>query len=284
MTSILSLSDLVNRMTGGSSGAPENVFWFKGISLGGTQDTWAAGFQYSHWRYDGFPGPGATPGAVAVPTNATAGALPFTDPTGGAEKWLVNNTMVGQGNSVPMITLYDRLLHIGGLNGTTITAQNVQSGSGVVLTRHTDGVGNQIWVEINTAVGTTARTITASYTNTLGTSGRTTTATVFGGTVGTLGNDANLIIPLPLQAGDLGVQSVESVTISASTGTAGDFGVVIAHPLSILTLGILGGQRNFVNGMPGLPKVESGSCLSTVFLANTTSEIPIFGALSFVES
>ena len=60
-----------------------------------------------------------------------------------------------------ILVLYDRLLHIGGLNATTTAAQTV----GGSLSRYTGGAGNQIWVEIYTQIGTTATTITANYTN-----------------------------------------------------------------------------------------------------------------------
>lgn len=282
MTALASLSDLVTRLTGGSSGTPENIFWFKNPSIAGALDTWAAGFLYSAWKYDGFPGGASTPGAVAAPTGATAGAMPITNPGGGREKFLVSAGVMAVPQTVPYVMIYDRLLHIGGFDGTNTGAQNV----GGSLTRYTDGIGNMLFVEINTAVGTTARTITASYSNTVPTSGRTTTSVAFGGTVGTLGNDANLFIPLPLQAGDLGVSAVASATIgTGSTGTAGNFGVVVAHPIALIPLDGSGGAvRSFANGMPGLPEIQTDACLAVAFYAASSTESPISGALGLVEA
>jgi hypothetical protein len=180
MAAIADLSDYVNRATGGNSGTPENVFWYKQPYIAATIDTWAAGLMYSMWKYDGFPGPGATPTTVAAPTSSTAGAMPFTDPGGGRQKWLMTSSMITVGPNAGGVFLYDRLLHIGSLDGTVTTAQTV----GGSLTRHTGGAGNQIWIEIYTAVGTTNRTITASYTNQSGTSGRTTQAVLFGASAG----------------------------------------------------------------------------------------------------
>lgn len=281
MTALTSLSDYVNRATGGNSGTPENTFWFKQPYVANTVDTWAAGLLYSTWKYDGFPGPGATPTTVVAPTNSSAGAIPFTDPGGGREKWLMSASLATVSSSVAHLFLYDRLLTIGSLDGTVTTAQTV----GGSLTRHTGGAGNQIWIEIYSAVGTTARTITASYTNQAGTSGRTTQATIFGGSTGTVGNDDRAMIQLPLQAGDTGVQAVASVTISATTGTAGNFGVTVASPIAFLAFDENGGAvRNFATGMPGLPEVEAGACLATALFAITTTEVPVFGALGFVEA
>lgn len=283
MAAIADLSDLVNRMTGGNSGTPENIFWWKLPYIAGTLDSWAVGYLYSTWLYDGYPGGGAVPTSTpGIPTNATAGAIPVTDPGGGRQKWLTQAQLMETGGtgSFGMAFLYDRLLHQGALSGTVTTAQTV----GGTITRNTGGVGNAIFIEIYTAVGTTARTITASYTNSAGTSGRTTTATVFGGTVGTAGNDANLMIPIPLQAGDVGVRSVESVTISASTGTAGSFGVTIAKPISWLTIRY---QTNvdFTTGPSGGPKeVYAGACLSLVILALSTAETGVMGMFTTVEA
>ncbi len=119
--------------------------------------------------------------------------------------------------------LYDRLLHMSGLDGTLTSAQTV----GGSITRYTGGEGNQIWFICYTEAGTTDRNITASYTNQAGTASRTTQV------IGGYGNEhlENSFRILPLQAGDTGVRSVQSVTWGSAGGTAGDYGVVIAHPL-----------------------------------------------------
>lgn len=278
MTAITDVSDYVNLATGGGSGAPENVFWWKTPYISGTIDTYATtGILYSMWRYDGFPGGGATPTTVTAPTSSTTGAMQFTDPGGGRQKWLMSATAAVVPGNLAYLMIYDRLLQIGGLSGTNTSPQTV----GGSITRHTGGQGNQIWVEINTAVGGTARTITASYTNQSGTSSRTTTAVTFGGSTY---QDANQIIQLPLQAGDTGVQAVASVTISATTGTAGDFGVLITHPVAFLPTDETGvAPRSFATGMPGLMEVESGACLAVLGYVVSTSPRAVYGALGYVE-
>jgi hypothetical protein len=286
MTALADLSDYVNRATGGNSGTPENVFWFKSAQVAGVAvSQWDNGWHYSMWRYDGFPGPGAVPTTVAAPTSATPGAMPFTDPGGGRQKWLMAAGICGpHSGGFSHSLLYDRLLHIGGLDGTVATAQTV----GGTLTRHTGGVGNQIWVEIYTAVGTGYRTITASYTNQAGASGRTTQAAPFGGSAGSTppSNGTNVMNLLPLQAGDTGVQSVQSVTISSSTGTAGNFGVTVAHPIAFLPYSEAGGAiRNLATGgMPGIPAIEAGACIATTLYPGSFGMAPVFGALAFVEA
>jgi hypothetical protein len=274
MAAITDLSDLINRYTGGNGGSPETIWWNKGPRVGGATTTVIGGRLTSLWQYDGTPGAGVAPTSGEIPTLATAGALPFTNPSGGRQKWLTQfwgGALAGNG----FVMLYDRLYHIGGLSGTTTTAQTVQgSPASPALTRYTDGVGNRIFVEIYTLVGATATTITASYTNSAGTPGRTTTATAFGGT--NL-REVQRMIQLPLQSGDKGVQSVQSVTVLATTATAGNFGVTIARPLAFLNCAEPGlyGFRDFAVGLPGIPEIKTDACLALAVIPKSTT-VPEF--------
>lgn len=276
MAAIADLSDLINLSTGGGVAPAQANWFFKSARIGGAAATATiAGRPCSLWRYDGTPGAGAVPGAVAAPTNATTGALPFTSPGGGRESWLTQAWATGLVGGT--LILYDRLLHIGGLSGTTITAQLV----GGTLTRHTDGIGNFMMAEIYTAIGATARTVTAIYSNTVPSSS-TTTAVAMGGTGFA---EATRAIFLPLASGDLGVTAVTSITLSATTGTAGSFGVTVGHPIAYMGLGAPGapGWRDFVTGMPGIPKIESGACLSLLWIPATVTAPEILGGYSIVE-
>lgn len=280
MPALTDLSDIINRVTGGSDGTPEHLFFWKDARIGAaTAPSHVAGRAASLWQYNGVPAGGAVPGAVAVPTNATVGSLLQVNPGGAREKWLLGMTAASFSAAMGgMLILYDRLLHIGGLSGTVITAQSV----GGTLTRNTDGLGNQIWIEIYTAIGTTGTTVTASYTNEAGASGRTTIATAIGGT-GFL--EATRIIMLPLAGGDRGVQAVASVTLAASTGTAGNFGVTVARPLASLpiAMGGVGNVRDFISGLPSIIKIDTNACLVLAFLPNGTAVPQIIGSLHFVE-
>lgn len=278
MTAFADLSEVINRMTGGNSGTPENLF----IAVDNRIDSAAAaatvaGKWSSLWRYNkSRGGSGAVPSSAAAPDNATRGGLMQVDPSGGREKWLLGQACIS--NAAGAMMLYDRLLHNGGLSGTVTTAQTV----GGTLTRNTGGEGNQIWAEIYTLIGTTATTITASYTNQAGTSGRTTKAVSIGGT----GNrEAERLLPLPLQDGDTGVQAVASVTLAGTTGTAGSFGITIMKPIGIgIISGVaLGYWRDYVAGLPGLPKIDTDACLSLAFFANSTGAPQLMFAAGMAE-
>jgi len=278
MAAIAGLSDLINRSTGGNSGTPQNVFYFKVPRIaGGAPAALTVGRLHSLWRYDGSPGAGSAPGAVAIPTNATAGALPFISAGGARESWL---TQVWAAINVSgTLILYDRLLHQGNLSGTVTTAQTV----GGTLTRNTGGVGNLAFIEIYTNIGTTSRTVTMNYTNQAGTSSRTSTAVQIGAT-GFL--ESTRMLTLPLQTGDTGIREIASITLSASTGTAGAIGVTIGDPIAYIGVGLGGscGWRDFVTGMPGIPRIESDACLSLMFIPTTSTVPDLLGGYSIVEA
>ena len=282
MGAIASMSDFVNRSTGGSSGTPQPLRFHRVARIAGAAaPATIAGKMHSLWTYDGQPGAGVAPGAVAVPTRATAGALGQANPSGGRQLWLTN---FGATPSVGgTLELYDRCLHISGLSGTVTTAQTV----GGSLTRYTTAalaVGNLIMVEIYSAVGTTATTITASYTNESGTSGRTTTAIAVGGT----GNrEQTRAFLLPLQSGDRGVTAVASVTLAASTATAGNFGVSIVHPYGRVPVGYaaVGNDFGALTKGKGPQEVLTDACIAALWVAfGTTAPDIYFGDAQMIEA
>lgn len=280
MGALTDLSDIINRCTGGNSGTPENIFFFKDSRVGSAAaSATVAGRLSSLWEFEGCPSGGAAPGAVAVPTNATDGALKQTDPGGGRTKWLLG--MSATASVAGTLILYDRLLHISGLDATNASAQTV----GGTLTRYTgsEAVGNQIWVEIYSQIGSSATTITALYDDQGSSTNVTSTATAFGGTAL---REPQRIIPIPLASDDNGVKNLVSVDLAGSTTGAGNFGASIVRPLLALQLPVAGvGQtRNLISDMPGPIEIKTGACLALAWLANGTTAPQIYGNISMIEA
>jgi hypothetical protein len=177
------------------------------------------------------------------------------------------------------------LLNInGGLSGIVTTPQTTNLPT-AALTRYTSGEGVMAGIVVYTIIGTTATTVTISYTNQAGTSGRTSTATTFGGSNF---REQNSFIPIPLQTGDTGVKSIESVTVLATTGTAGNFGVCLYKPLSMISLERTTGQAPLDAVSSGcivgsLCEIHPDACLT--FLGNgTISTLAIGGAVILTEA
>lgn len=193
----------------------------------------------------------------AALTAPVTGQIPFTNPTSG-NSYLAQFSSV-QGalfQSAQPTILIDRLWHNSGLDRTLATAQTVNSAAWPARDANgsTNGEGVYIGVEISTAMGTGTPTITMSYTNSAGTAGRT--------GVGVLGavaasSSAGWIYVIGLDAGDTGVRSVQSVTFSATWGTAGVLHLIAFRPLMMSAAGYSAGaytQREdaFTLGMPRL--------------------------------
>lgn len=275
MAKFVDLSDVIAQAT--TSGRAQHLFFFKDINIAGVAAANSAANRWSSaWQLDGSPAGGAVPGAVAIPDNTTNGGLKQTDPGGGRQLWMTGAVMGSNAQNIIMI--YDRLLHIGGLDGTNVGAQTV----GGTLTRYTDGVGNQIWYEIYTQIGATARTITASYTDQDGNAGQTSQAVNIGAT----GYREDLrMLPIGLASGDSGVRAVASVTLSASTGTAGNFGIDIIHPLVYLhtSVSINCAVRNMVREGFNPMEILTDACLAMAFQSAATTNPYLVGSVHMVE-
>ena len=203
---------------------------------------------------------------------STAGAIQFGNGTSQRLHTIRSRTGIGFSGNLMMTLLIDRLVHSGGLDGTSTSAQTTNLPT-AALTRYTSGEGVVMALEIYTAVGTTQAGVSVSYTNSSGTSGRTSPTVRIGGTSF---NQNSSVILLPFQAGDTGVQSVESVTLSVSTGTVGDFGVTLFRPLawvvgkpsgSPLDLGIEGGGN--------APQIVDDACLALFGVSSAGSSLYI---------
>lgn len=281
MAALTDLSDIINRCTGGNSGTPENIFFFKDARVdAAAAAATIAGRLTSLWQYEGNPAGGAAPGgSVLVPDNTTDGGLIQTDPGGSRQKWLLG--MTATANTTGTLILYDRLLTRSGLNGTTTTAQSI----GGTLTRYTgaEAAGNQIWIEIYTQIGASSTTFTCQYDDQGSSTNVVSTATAIGNT-GL--REAQRIIPVPLATGDYGVKTLTDVDLTATTSTAGDFGAMIVRPLLSLPITAIGvgNTRNLISELPGPIEIKTDACLALAWLANTTTIPQIFGSIHMIEA
>ncbi len=226
--------------------------------------------------YRSAPFPGTTPTSSEACYDTTAGALlpeisgTFTNTRYLAEIGIEVGTLLGQA-----AVLCDRLVHSGGLSGIVTTAQttNLQLTSDTPP-RFSTGAGVLIGLEIYIAIGATATTATVNYTNQSGVSNRTTKAIVFGGG----GNNAVGSFRIcPLQDGDTGVRSVQSVTLAASTATAGNFGVTLFKPLTMMCNTGFGSTQIMpykrigpIGGAGQMPIIPSNACLFLLCQGNAS--------------
>jgi hypothetical protein len=162
--------------------------------------------------------------------------------------------------------VYDRLFAIGALTfGASVTLSSQPDFSGRVPGG--DYKGLQLWLECVVAL-TGSGIVTVSYTNENGVSGRTATANTFGLAVGAMQQ-------FPLQAGDQGIQSIDSV--SDASFTAGTYNVCILRlVLNLLMQGSVNGAMlqppPIFDGLKtGLPIIYDDSALFVTAASNNLS-------------
>ena len=236
----------------------------------------AAGQFHSLWRATGQPGQGAVPAAAARCTNALVGSLQFTQQVAPAKSYLA----ILEGlcsNNATTLEIHDRLMHMGGLNGTLTTAQtvNVDLDANLASDNLTERIGDSNysdvtwWLEWYTDTGGTAVTATVNVTYNDGTSGNLTGISL------AATRRASLMIPLNgfIPAADSGkyIRDVNTVTLSATTGTAGSFGVTATRYRAALYKPIANARFTADWASLGLPSIPNSSCLMLIQLAGTTS-------------
>ena len=212
---------------------------------------------------------GAAPTTAVVPTSATAGALGQPNPASG-QLSIIGARFSALNPGVYLVV--DRLSHQGGLSGTVATAQTTNLGT-AALTRYTSGDGVLMGLTIYTQIGTTATTVTCSYTNQAGTAGQVSPLVAIGGTGF---REASRLILLPFAGTDSGARAVASVTLAATTGTAGNFGVTLFKPLFAIHVADGSGvvsAAGLISGFSGggAPAIVDNACLSIMCLMMGTN-------------
>ena len=251
------------------------ITWDK-ASLG----TQVVGQYCSLWRATGVPAQGAIPAAAAYCTKALTGAISFDNQTGPATSYLGYHTLLCSAANTNF-EIHDRLAHMGGLNGTLLTAQTVgidlstiNAGGAVPAERLGDAnYSDVMWfLEWYTATGATASNATVNVTYNDGSTGNLAVIAI-GGTAIAASQCRQLV---PAVNGRF-IRGVNSVTLSASTGTAGSFGVTATRQRASMSVPIANKVEIFDWAQLGFPEIPNDSCLAGMLLSTATSSGTIKG-------
>jgi hypothetical protein len=231
----------------------------------------------SHFLSAGLPGAGTAPATLngSLCDNTTAGSLLQANPASAnlylAGAALATSAIAG------LVVVEDRIWH-NLMNMNLATAQAITSpafgardANGAV-----SGVGYELWWECYTATAATTSTIVVTYTNSAGASNRTTSSVTINASA-TVGQR----YLLPLAAGDVGVQSIQSVILGTAVAT-GTGGLVVGRRLSSVNVSAVVGPNLDWNDI-GLPRVYNGACLTTAFLPISATATPLTGQLRLAE-
>ena len=230
----------------------------------------------SLWRATGQPGQGAIPTVVATCNNTTVGTIGFNQQMSPITSYGAY-LEIATGNAAMTMELHDRLANMGGLNGTLTTAQSVNLDLNTLLaTNNIDkrkGDANysdvQWWLEWYTATGGTAVTATIVVTYNDGTTGNLSVLSLAATRPASHMIPLNSLIP-SAQSGKF-IRGIVSVTLSATSGTAGNFGVTATRPRMTLSAPIANHKFIADWAQLGLPEIYNSSAIFPIVLTSTTS-------------
>jgi hypothetical protein len=205
------------------------------------------------------PTPGAPSSGLSgalVTKSGSVGALKFTNAEAGESVYLLSVYLAAIRSST--LLLYDRLWENSGISVTSTSAQTINS---VALDRpDANGADVEAWWHVYSAMGSGTPTVTLSYTNQDGVSGRTATSGVLPSVLA-----ANRTGSFSLESGDTGVRSVQTWTSSASF-TSGVIGLVLRRKIAMCTVHA-GKQKAVDEFLLGIPKIYDQTVVEVIPMA-----------------
>lgn len=242
----------------------------------------AAGVLHSFWYTAGEPGAASAPtpginGAALSSTSAqVAGQIPFSNPVSGNTNLAMlcaTTTLVGS------LYLVDRLWHNSGITITTTTEQAITSPTWPARDRAgaTNGLGVMVGLEVSGVLGNgTVTNTTMRYTNSAGTGTRTATIASFPSSA-----SAGTFIPFALAAGDLGVRSIQGLTLGTSyvSGTMHLVAYRILARLGVTT------EREASKDLfaLGAPRIYNGAVPFLLWRPSAVTAVNIDGAVTWAQ-
>lgn len=260
----------ITTVAGAVAGMMQPVHFVKAAS-----GTMVAGRPQSLFYLAGTPAAAAAPapGIAGAALTTYAGQLYFTNPASG-------NTYLAriQGSALQQGTLLlcDRLWHNSGISVTTTTAQTINSAAWPArdVSASTNGDGVYIGMEVRTATGAGAATPSISYTNQAGTAGQTGTTNAI--ITYTASSTAGAFYPFSLAAGDTGVRSIQTITLSVSM-TSGAIHLVAYRVLAKLEITTTNVPNAADALTVGFPRLYDNTVPFLLFIPQTTTSSTIAG-------
>ena len=293
MGGFTSQDDLINQVS--DLGNAYRTDWQKSTF---TTTAQTAGLWYSLFRGGGNPPADTIMGtgtnlAFQALTDTTAGAtgIPHGGNVGDFKVLLNAAAQTAAATTAPCVLMLVDLLGFYPITTVTTTGDQALNNT-VTLPRYTSGAGVQAFLTPSTVMGAATPNIRLTYTDSGGTAGNLTPATLpIGNTAAAVtsvvysGTGSGKFGPFfPLAIGDSGIRSVQQFNLSA-TYVSGVLNLVLCKPLLTLPITTLGvtAERDLVNQFASLPKVYDGACLAWLMLAGAATPVgsPLSGHLEF---
>ena len=262
-----------------------------------------------HWQH-AINGVGTIPAATFsgaeatfVPTDNTwsEGAIPIGDQTDPITKHILSmGVSLVAAAGAPWFILPIDLVGYAKLTTTNVSTAGAKTitmtpiaATAAKVDRYPNGEGLRMFVASYAAMGANAPTMQVTYTNSAGTTGRTTTAGIVStasATSGVLlnsGNAANKVGPfLNLAAGDTGVKDIQTLTWGGTAHASGSVFIGLCKPLCMPIPVPATGLFNlvdFVNTLPSMPRLRNGANVQFLVFATgaTTSGATLYTTFDY---
>lgn len=247
-----------------------------------------AGCWYCTSKDAGYPGAWApgTPGINGRVTDGTTaadyGCIPIPNASTGGN-YLTALEMAA--SVVHTNDFFDVLWVNSGLVVTTTTAQAITTPTLPArdINGTTDGEGCTIALLVTTVLANAAANagITVSYTNSKGTAGKTATLSAIAGSQLPQSAVVGTIIWFQLAAGDTGVRSIQSITLT-TTLVSGAISLMICRDISTIGTSVVNVSTPKVIGSPGI-RLYNGTCMLHNILSSATTATFFSGSLAVME-
>jgi len=238
----------------------------------------AIGAFVSGWMATGNPAAGvASPaffsGSDYTCNSGTVGAFSIRD--GSFQNFLAKVTT--SCTQAGTLVFADRLWSCSTISGTIQTTMTINN-PGSLPSRVTDnGIGCELWIEHFVATGVATGTLTATYVNPVGQTGRT-------GTLATVQSAAAIgrFQNVQLQSGDNGISQLTSI-IKTNTWTSGTFGATIIKRVLEIPLPIANTGDVFDWAETALKQLPDNVCLMFFFLPSVAASYTVFGSIDIID-
>jgi len=238
-----------------------------------------AGTIGTRWRTAGSPPAGVLPTTAEDCNSNTVGAWKLPPISGETKMYIgeinVSQTVLGQ------FLLFDRLSHMGGLVGNSTGVQDVSLGIVGPATqgRCSDDGSGVLWaLQGYVNLGSTATTATVTYTNQDDVSARTTTVDIPG--TMRLGS----VYPIMPNDDDKRIKSIQTIQLTASTDTAGNFGITARTRIAEIAIDVT--VKNIIADYAtlALPTLSGNECLEICMVCQTTSQGVLIGNAAIIRN
>jgi hypothetical protein len=245
--------------------------------------TGAAGNWVSPWYAAGDPvtAVAGSAGMAGEALTTVTGSLRFQNPASGNSYLLNSSNLAWVTDTAQSVLLCDRLWQQSGIVVTDTAAQTINSVAWPArdMNASTNGAGVWIALEVSSTTGAGAAVPVIEYTNSAG--GGTKTGTCLRYTASAA---AGRLCFFDLAAGDVGVRSVQSITLGTSL-TSGVVHLVALRPIAMLpATNKSQAKAAYIDAFgAGFARLYDNSVLMAVIVANQSNTFPMAGQVTVTQ-